>query len=344
MNWNMLGHEWAVDLLKEHVIRGQVRHAYLITGPQGVGRRTLALRLAQAVNCPQPVGPGEPCGICRTCRLIEQMRHPDLAVVQAEQRGGTLKVDQVRELQRSLSLAPFEAPFRIAMLLHFEESHISAANALLKTLEEPASRVILILTAESAEILLPTVVSRCEVLRLRTLPIEQLSSGLHENMGINPDQAQLLAAISNGRPGYAIYLDQHPEQMSFRRKWLDEQFRLLKAARVERFRFADAQTTTKDKSRAKDQDIPQGQGKENVRTFILIWLSLWRDVLLQTAGAAVPVVNQDYAVEIDRLAKSVSWEEAHQIMLALERTIKRIDQNINARLALEVLMLDLPLI
>ena len=95
---------------------------------------------------------------------------------------------------------------------------------------------------------------------------------------------------------------------------------------------------------AKDQDNPQGQGKENVRTFILIWLSLWRDVLLQTAGAAVPVVNQDYVVEIDRLAESVSWEEAHQIMLALERTIKRIDQNINARLALEVLMLDLPMI
>ena len=111
MNWDMLGHEWAVSLLKGHIERDRVRHAYLITGPRGVGRRTLALRLAQALNCPQPSSPGDPCRTCRTCSQIERMQHPDLVVVQADQLGGTLKVDQIRELGRGLALAPYESQY-----------------------------------------------------------------------------------------------------------------------------------------------------------------------------------------------------------------------------------------
>src|SRR5512139_4054575 len=113
MNWSLLGHEWAVDLLSQHVAQGQVRHAYLFTGPQGVGRRTLALRLAQALDCPQPTAPGQPCLKCSTCQRIQKMAYPDLSVVQAEQVGGTLKVEQVRELQHALSLAPYEGRYRV---------------------------------------------------------------------------------------------------------------------------------------------------------------------------------------------------------------------------------------
>lgn len=165
MDWRILGHRWAVDLLAEHTAHGGLRHAYLFTGPSGVGRRTLALRLAQAVNCLQPPTPGGLCGACAACTRLEKMQHPDLAVIQAEQVGGTLKVDQVRELQRSLSLAPYEANYRVALMLRFEEAHPGAANALLKTLEEPAPKVLILLTAESVESLLPTIVSRCELLQ-----------------------------------------------------------------------------------------------------------------------------------------------------------------------------------
>jgi len=158
MNWEMLGHEWAVSLLSEQVGRGEARQAYLFTGPRGIGRRTLALRLAQALNCTQPPAPGEACRACRTCLQIEQAGHPDLAIVQSEVEGGTLKVDQIRDLQRSLALHPYDARFRVAVLLRFEEANPSAMNALLKTLEEPAPQVVIILTAESSERLLPTIV------------------------------------------------------------------------------------------------------------------------------------------------------------------------------------------
>jgi DNA polymerase-3 subunit delta' len=326
MNWNVLGHEWAVNLLQDQVRRGQTRHAYLLTGPHGIGRRTLALRLAQALNCLQPPTPGAFCGVCRACVQIENMQHPDLAIVQAEQRGGTLKVEQVRELQRSLALSPYEARYRVALLLHFEEANASAANALLKTLEEPGPSVILILTAESAEILLETIVSRCELLRLRPLPVEQVSLGLQEIWGLPADQARLLAAISDGRPGYAVQLYQHPELRLQRTAWLEEHARLLAANRVERYRFADSMSREKDATRA----------------LLLVWLSCWRDVLLQVAGAASLPVNLDIGPEIVGMAKQINIDKARQVVAALERTIRLIDGNVNTRLALEVLMLDLP--
>ena len=114
-NWNLIGHEWAVDMLKKHVVNGTTRHAYLFAGPPGLGRRSLALRFAQALNCQTPIDAGIPCGQCRDCKQIEAMQHPDLTVVQAESEGGTLKVDQIRDTRRSLTLKPYIANYRVAL-------------------------------------------------------------------------------------------------------------------------------------------------------------------------------------------------------------------------------------
>lgn len=325
-SWGIIGHAWAVDLLKEHVARQVYRHAYLITGPQGVGRRTLGVRLAQALNCPQPGAPGVPCRKCRTCTLIERMQHPDLSVVQAEAEGGVLKVDQVRELQHILSLAPYEARFRVALLLRFEQANASAANALLKTLEEPPPQVVFVLTAESAERLMPTIVSRCEILRLRPLPIEAARQELETLWGLPAERASLLAHLSGGRPGYALRLHQEKERLDQRQAWLDDQFRLLRASRVERFSYADG--LSKD--------------KENVRGILLVWLSFWRDVMLRASGATVPLANPDRLEEIEQLASRFDLRTACRTVSALERTYDLLDRNANPRLAIEVLLLDYP--
>src|SRR5512136_3216514 len=131
-NWGLSGHEWAVELLKQHLKHDSVRHAYLFSGPPGLGRRTLGLRLAQALNCPQPVAAGEPCGKCKTCQQIERMQYADLAVIQAEKEGGTLKVEQVRSLRQSLVLKPYQGKYRVALFLRFQEANDNAQNALLK--------------------------------------------------------------------------------------------------------------------------------------------------------------------------------------------------------------------
>src|SRR5512140_1631431 len=204
-NWGILGHEWAVEMLKEHIRRDSVRHAYLFCGPSGVGRRTLALRFAQALNCPNQKEPGQPCGKCKTCQQVERMQYADLAVIQAEKEGGTLKVEQVRAIRQSLSLKPYQGKYRLALFLRFEEANATSANALLKTLEDAPAHVVLILTAESPEQLLPTIVSRCEVMRLRPLPLEAVRTTLQDH-GAEKELADVLAHVSGGRPGYALRL------------------------------------------------------------------------------------------------------------------------------------------
>jgi hypothetical protein len=146
-----------------HIANGSVRHAYLFCGPPGVGRRSLALRFVQALNCVQPPAPGEACGQCRMCEQTWRMQLPDLHLIQIAEDAQTIKVEQVRELQRLLALAPYQARYRVALLLGFEKATAGAQNALLKTLEEAPEKAILLLTADSPDNLLPTITSRCEV-------------------------------------------------------------------------------------------------------------------------------------------------------------------------------------
>ena len=325
-NWGIIGHEWAVQLLRQHVAQHTQRHAYLFTGPLGVGRRTLAIRLAQALNCPHPLAPGEPCLTCRTCTQIEAMRHPDLFIVQADQFGGVIKVDQIRELQHSLALAPYTAPFRIAILLRLEEANLNTANALLKTLEEPAEKAILLATAESVERTLPTIASRCEILRLRPVPTEQLAKELQNRDNLTQEKADLLANISGGRPGEAIQLLADPHRLASRQTWLDELIRLLSSTRVQRFAFAE--------SRSKDKLI--------LRETLAVWMSFWRDVLLCASGASIPASNSDQLEKIHDLAANLDVNTVYRFVHSLEETFELLERNVNPRLACEVLLLDLP--
>lgn len=330
-NWNLLGHEWAVDMLRRHVARGDVRHAYLFSGPPGLGRRTLALRLAQALNCEKPVAPGEPCFNCRTCNQIEIMQHPDLAVIQAidddgvGKEGGTLKVDQIREIQRMLNLKPYQSPYRVALFLRFQEANDNASNALLKTLEEAPAHAVLLLTADNPEQLLPTINSRCEILRLRPLPLEAIVADLLER-GVDEDRARLLAHISGGRPGFARKLIEDATVLEKREERLNDLQTILPASRVEKFSYAE--------KLAKDKDA--------MRQTILVWLSYWRDVLLRVAGAETPLINVDRNMEIEFLAGRLDLSSARKVVGNHESALEKMERNVNSRLLAEVLLMDLP--
>lgn len=323
--WNILGHEWAVEMLHQHAARGEFRHAYLFSGAPGLGRRTLALRFAQALNCPTPLAPGVPCGTCRDCKQIEGMRHPDINIIQADVEGGTLKVDQVREVQRALSLKPYQVNYRVALFLRFQEANDNAANALLKTLEEAPAHAVLILTADNPEQLLPTIISRCEIIRLRPLPVSLIEADLIER-GVESERARLLAHISGGRPGYARKLVDDATLLEKREERLNDLQSLLPAARVEKFSYADKLSRDKD----------------SMRQAILIWLSYWRDVLLRVAQANTSLVNIDRNMEIEFLASRLDLATVRRVVGNLETALEKMERNVNSRLLAEVLLMDWP--
>ncbi|MBN2116673.1 MAG: DNA polymerase III subunit [Anaerolineales bacterium] len=324
-NWNLVGHEWAVEMLKKHVVNAATRHAYLFAGAPGLGRRTLALRFAQALNCQTPVEAGVPCGECRDCRQIAAMQHADLTVIQADSEGGTLKVDQVREARRVLTLKPYQAEHRVALFLRFQEANDNAANALLKTLEEAPSYAVLILTADTPEQLLPTIVSRCEVLRLRPSEIEKVKREL-ENRRVESSHAKLIAHISGGRFGYALRLVEDSSLLEKREARLNDLQNLISASRVEKFAYADK----------------LAGDKESMRQAILIWLSYWRDVMLRSAQAETPLINVDRNLEIEDLAGRLDLSAARTVVSRFEDSLEKMEKNVNSKLLAEVLLLDLP--
>ena len=322
--WDVVGHEWAVGFLQRAVDSGSVSHAYLFTGPPGVGKTTLAQALAAALLCQ---GEGEPpCGMCRACRLVASTNHPDLHIVASEQIGARLKIEQVRDLRRQLALTPVEARWRVAILRRFEEATTSAANALLKTLEEPPPYVVLIVLASDADRLLPTIVSRCQQVHLRPLPVAVVQQALVERWNTEPDQAELLAHLSGGRLGWAVRTLNDRTALQRRTQRLDDLDRLLTAPTTERFRYAERL--------ARDLSATQET--------LDLWIGWWRDVLLLAAEADAPLTNVDRQSALRDHAHRFGVERSTAVIEALRSATDRLRHNANARLTLEVLMLDFP--
>jgi DNA polymerase-3 subunit delta' len=248
-------------------------------------------------------------------------------VIQAEAEGGTLKVEQVREVTRFISLKPYQSPFKIVLFLRFQEANANAQNALLKTLEEAPAHAVLLLTADNAEQLLPTIDSRCEVVRLRPLTAPGVARFL-EARGLEPEKASLLAHLSGGRPGYALRLSTDEKALAFRAEKLDDLRNLLAAKRRDRLAYAE--------KLAKD--------KGSFRQALQVWQSFWRDVLLKASGAEAALTNIDRAAQIESLACELGMAKARKLTGIMETAIERLEKNVNARLLAEITLMDWPVV
>lgn len=328
--WRIIGHAWAANLLRRHVAAEAVRHAYLLTGPDGVGKRTLALRLAQAWSCQDPPEAGEACGQCRACRTIEAEAFPDLHLLHPAEEGSAIRVEAVRELERALSLAPYEGRGRVAILDSFQLATEGAANALLKTLEEPARRVLLLLTAPAAEDLLATVVSRCEVLRLRPVPRDEIEAALRGE-GAPEGEARWLATAAGGRPGWALRMWRDPKKRQAWARSVDEMAGLLAAGRSERLAYADRLVR-------RWKDLPSYEEK---RAALLEHLEPWSAALRQAMRSRLGVEGALDGAGAE-LARAGSGETMIRAVRALEWTTEAVRRNANLQLALEALLLELP--
>ncbi len=334
MSWQMTGHEWAEKLLRQHLATGKARQAYLFLGAEGVGKRTLALRLAQALLCTAPPEPGAWCGSCRACRGVPRQQCSDLHTILVEEDRSQIRVDQIRELQRQLVLAPLESRCRVALLPDFEQANEEAQNALLKTLEEPSSQAVLLLTAESGDQLLPTILSRCEVLGLKPVPAAAISGALVAR-GAAPDQAALLAALAGGRPGMAFAMLEDGERLAQRQAFLEDLRRQLRETVIGRFEFA-ASTFSPRRSES------LAHRRRRASELLACWQGLWRDALLASHQAGVPLVNVDSGELVEEICSGCSPEEITDCLLAIGRTTESIERYVDPLLAMEALLLDLP--
>ncbi|MBN1314284.1 MAG: DNA polymerase III subunit delta' [Anaerolineales bacterium] len=328
----VVGHEWAIEILTSGIRNGLSGHAFLLSGPEHIGKTTLARTLAQALNCESV--DSIPCQKCRSCKLIAQDGHPDVRIIEPEMsssgRTETLRINQVRELQKELALSPYEGRYRVAILVRFQNASIGAANALLKTLEEPPDRVKLVITADSVDTLLPTIKSRCQLLPLRPLATEKVQDALVRRWGAMDEQAYQLAHISGGRLGIAVRYLANSRLLDQRTEYLDILEQLIKQDRTARFRIADT--------------ITRQKGGATIQEALELWLGWWRDVML----AAGTNNNQNSLVNVDRVhaiqaaAEHFGLQVALQAVSAILQTLDHINRNVNTRLAIEVLMLDLP--
>lgn len=321
-NWGIVGHEWAVHLLRHALETGELSHAYLFTGPPNVGKGTLARAFAAALLCQSE---DRPCGTCQACHLVASGNHPDLFWVQPESGVGHLKVEQVRELQHHLSLTPNMASHRVAVLDRFDQATPSAANALLKTLEEPPEFVVLILLAPDTDSLLPTIVSRCQVIPLRPIPRQEIVGALQTRWGVDPERARLLAHLSGGRLGWAVRAATEPDLLRMRHQRLEEMVALLQAPLVDRFRYA-----------AELAEDPQA-----TQETLEWWISWWRDILM-LAGRGTEngelLTNLDRQPQLEHFARQFTITQAAACIRAIRAALDRLRRNANAQLTLEVLL------
>ncbi|MGA9191175.1 MAG: DNA polymerase III subunit delta' [Anaerolineales bacterium] len=330
MDSEIIGHTWATDVLLRHLRSGATRHAYLMTGAEGVGRSTVADWFVRALLCTSAGGKGPPCGECGVCSLISRGAHPDVHWFEGE---GGLKIDDVRKLQHELSLSPYQANRRVAVMPDFETATTEAANALLKTLEEPPPNVVLVLTAATEESVLPTIVSRCEVIALRPMAIGDLAKAL-EKRGEPADRARMLAGQAMGRPGLAIRLSGDAEQVRQRSLLIEDGLRVLGMTRAGRFEYAAEVNHHKEPA-------------DNRKASILVleaWLSLWRDVLHQIHGVQGQMTFPEFNLDVEKVAARVDPDQVVVLLREIENALRRIASNANPLLAMETIMLALPMV
>jgi len=322
---HLLGHNKAKSLLLEAAAKNKIGHAYLFRGPDGVGKKRAALTFAAYINCKSPQK-NDACCRCESCRKYISSNHPDLIHIAPD--GAAIKISQIRELKRQLTFPPLEAAVRVIILEDIHTMRREAANSMLKTLEEPAPNNLLILTADQAGDILPTIISRCQVIPFGPLDYEDMAQVLMRENELEKPQALTLASVAEGSLGKAKLILQE-DLLTFRQEVI-EQLLLLQANQPETiarvFQLSEKAATL----------------KENIYEFLAL-LRLWyRDLVLATAGAPESATtNKDLAPFLTTAQQRWSLAQLHERLHHLDRAERQLLRNCNRTLVLETLFFDL---
>jgi len=333
--WQVVGQSRAVSLLERSLERGLLSHAYLFVGPPHVGKMTLALNLAQALNC-EAAEP--PCGECASCQKIALAKHADVQVIdlgsdrnsaEAKPRA-EIGIDQIRGIQHSSSLPPFEGRYKVFIIDGAEQLSTEAANCLLKTLEEPVGKVIYLLLTTNDRLLPVTVVSRCQRLELPPLVAGEVEAALNSRWGIELSKAKLLARLSHGCLGWALSVALDDGLLQQRAERMGRLLDIINADYEERFTYATQLVTQFSQSRGLVQEM------------LDLWLDWWHDLLLVKVGSSDTITNVDLETTLVEMDRGYNLAQIKAAINSIQAAKGQLKQNANPRLVLEVLMLSIP--
>jgi DNA polymerase III subunit delta' len=336
----LIGNARALAAIQRALASGSPPHAWLFAGPGGVGKATLARWLAQVLNCaqmgvrPDETGAPEPCGECPQCTRIARGIHADVVTVsilppEDGVQHKDISVDQVREIEQAVSLAPFEGRTRVAIIDPADAMSTGAQNAFLKTLEEPPPNAAFVLIATQPDDLLPTVRSRCRKIDFALVAAGEIEAALLDR-GTDADQARLLSRLAEGRPERALALAADPKRFEKRREMLEE------ASALAAMPMADLMDLTERLARQ------FRERRDSVFDRVSAWLSWWRDVLLVQSGAADSIANIDLADSLQAAAERYDRANVFSFVQALMKCRERLEANVQARIALDAMIVLAP--
>lgn len=344
------GHTAAARAVARAIHSERPPHALLVVGPRGVGKTTLALDLAAGLLCLADDPMERPCRDCAACRKVAANNHADLHTVTPEGAGEQIRIGQVQQLVSDLALTAMEGRFRVAIITSAHRLNPDAQNALLKTLEEPGPATCLVLCADDAAPLLPTVLSRSARQRLAPLPTETLTDLLIEGGHAQPALARALAIASGGRPGLAIRLARQPDAVLARARISRTLLELITADR--RMRLGAAADLISDAAAvdaAMRGEVPSSskrlqpvERRRAIQLIIEVWRDLGRDLAVAAHGDGQGIRDLDQLDELLALSKQLEAGQLRHFLDRLDRLMLAIEGYASPELTLDVLLLTWP--
>lgn len=316
------------DMIKEHfkkaIENNKISHAYILTGEEGTGRKSIANAFSMALLCEK--GGKEPCMVCHSCKQVLSGNHPDLIYVKHE-KPNSIGVDDIREqINDTIMIRPYSSYYKIYIVDEAEKMTVQAQNALLKTIEEPPAYAVIILITTNQEAFLPTILSRCVQLKLKPLKDFTVKSYLSEHLNVPEKEAEICAAFARGNLGKAIHLASSDEF-----KQLHQKVMIM----VKNIGTMDIVSLLDHIREMKEQNFEIGD--------VLDLLQLWyRDVLMYkvTKDMNLLIFKDEYKV-INGMVQKVDYAGLEKILAAIDTARTRLNANVNMELAMELLLLTM---
>lgn len=322
MDFNqIIGHEKVIETLKRSINKGTVSHSYIFEGEEGLGKKKIAYIFAKTLLCKKQKD--EPCNCCTSCMKFDKGNHPDLLVIEPEK--GLIKKGEVEALIKSVTKAPFESLRKIFIIDDSHKMNLEAKNALLKTLEEPPGYINIILITSSSNLLLPTILSRCQGIKFYPVDSKKIADLLISLYDKSKDEAKFIADFSKGSVGKSIELATSDSFFQKREEIIKLIDNLLKG----------------DKTKAISSIGFFNDNKENIEEILDIFSFWFRDLIIyKELGDNDLIINSD---KIEYLSRQsfIHFNKINDIIDKVQQTKENINRNINFQLSIETMLLNI---